>query len=449
MTLVAFKRPSDKRDVASTSEPPARPNLKRKHPTPSGSPDNLAKYLSPGQAPAVANYRNRERTASAQALPNREDRQASPSHPPLEEIEMWVPTENAKFGPPKRRRTTVKRRDPPKEGSVVADSAKTSVQASTPLPSPARPSILSDSQIVALREEEEESQSQPTLNQPGEPVEDSTMTDPLQPTTRDPKGTTNFSLEAPIGRPSPDIQLINPKNAKTGHVSGPTSQGIRLQSNITNTSMQGGSIIEAPKGSSPLPAAPHISLVNFNPSAGAISSRKTPQVEKHAKLSPPQIGKPGASSIEQPSPSGSGPPPSGKGMLAERRAFEARVRLDELRRAGATFGSLAKGHTALKTPQGSKQPLPHVVLKQFIDSTESPSQSQITHPANSGNGILGSAFPSENRRADPMDESQEDLVINKSAKDANVGSLPRKGDVLATNVTAVRSDVAATPTALC
>jgi hypothetical protein len=458
MTSVAFKRPSGKRNVAATSEVLARPTRKRKHPTPPGSPGNTDEDSAP----------SRKRLASAvestpvgveqsTAPPNREDPEVLPSHPPLDEIEEFVPTPNTKFGPPKRRRTTGGRLDPPKERpSDIADSAKISVQTPIPLPSSLGPLILSGSQIIALREEEEESQSQSqsTLNQPVGPVEDSTTSDPLQPTIRDAKGATQVSkdnslgsLEGPIGRPSVDIQVTN-SNVDNGHVSGPNSQVVvALQANETNTSKPGEGVLEAPKGLSPLPAAPHISLVNPSPSTSAISSSKSPQIEKPAKFGPPQIRKPDASSIEQHGRPRREPPRSGGGTLAERRAFEARVRLAELRRAGASFGNLLKGHTALMTPQSSKQPSPHVVLKQFVDGVESPSQSQNTHPGKSGNEILGNASPSENRRAEPLGEFG-DQVISKAGQDAAVGSLPRKDDALAPNVVVVR-DVATTPTALC
>ena len=483
---VALKRPSEKRHAANTSGPPVRPTRKRKHPTPHGSPGNTdedsapprRKRLAAAAAESTPGSGRGLSTESAHALPNREDRQASPSHPPLEEIAMWVPTPNAKFGPPKRKRTIGERRDPPKERPVdIADSAKPPVQASIPLPSSPRPLILSESQIVALREEEEsQSQSQTTSNQPGGPVEDSTTSDPLQPAvdsngaTEVQKGNPLGSLEGPIGRPSVDIQLPSP-NVNNGHVSGPNSQGIHLQPNVADISMQGEGVTEAPKGSSPLPAAPHISLVNLNPSARAISSSKSPQVEMPAKSGPPQvempmksgppqvelpmksgppqaelptksgppqIGNPGTSSAEQRSFSKSEPRRSGNGTLAERRAFEARVRLDELRRAGATFG---KGHMASNTSQSFKQPPPHVVFKKYKDVMESPSQSQVTHLGNSGNEILGSVSPSQNRRTDFSDEPEVvDLVLNKSGQDANVDSLPQKDDVVAANVLAVRGD---------
>ena len=485
---VALKRPSKKRHAASASEPPVRSTRKRKHPTPPSFPSNAdedsaprRKRLATAAAESTPGGARGQSTEFAHALPNREDRQPSPSHPPLEEIAIWVPTPNAKFGPPKRKRTIGERRDPPKKRPVdIADSAKPPVQASIPAPSSPRPMILSESQIVALREEEEESQSQSQTksNRPGGPVEDSTTTsDPVQPTvdsngaTEVSKGNPPGSPEGLIGRPSVDIQLTNP-NVNNGHVSGPNSQGVHLQSNVMNISMQGGGVTEAPKGSSPLPAAPHITLFNFNPSTSAISL-KSPQVEMPAKSGPPQveipsksgppqveiptesgpppvempvksgppqIGKPGTSSAEQ---SKSGPRRSGNGTLAERRAFEARVRLDELRRAGATFG---KGHTALNASQSFKQPPPHVVLKEYKDVMGSPSQSQVTHTGISGNEILGSVSPSQNRRADFSDEPEVvDLVINKSGQDANVGSLPQNDGDVAANILVVRVDCRSRP----
>ena len=458
MTSVAFKRPSGKRNVAATSEVLARPTRKRKHPTPPGSPGNTDEDSAPSRRKRLATAVESTPGGGgpSTAPPNRKDLEALPSHPPLDEIEEFVPSPNTKFGPPKRRRNTGGRLDPPKEGPInITDSAKTSVQTSIPLPSSPRQLVLSESQIVALREEEEESQSQSQSrsNRPGGPVEDSATSDPLQPTISDAKGATQVSkdgtlgsLEGPIGRPSAEIQATNP-NVNSGHVSGPNSQAVvHLQSNDTNTSKQGEGVIEALGGLTPLPAAPHISLINLNPSSSAISPSESPQMEKPAKSGPPQVRKPGAGSIEQHRPSRREPPRSGGGTLAERRAFEARARLDELRRAGASFGNR---HTASITPQSSKQPPPHVVLRQFADGMESPSQSQNTHPGKPGNEVLGNDFSSENRRAEPLGESEEDLVINKSGQEAPVGSLPQKDDARAPNVIVVRGDVAAAPTALC
>jgi hypothetical protein len=356
--------------------------------------------------------------------------------------------------------------------------------------------FLSESQIIALREEEEESQSQsqPTLNQPGGPVNDSTMSDSLRPIVRDAKVATNVSTEVSLGsleqsidRPFADIQPIN-LNVNNGDGSGANSQGVHSQSNVSNVpdpSMQDlGAVDDSPSFRfSPLPASPHKSSFNPNPSASAISSSKSPQMEKSmqgegvnedftedahrfdprivlalnpsdssissskspqteksVKIGSTQIGKPGTSSMQQHSPSRSEPPRSGNGTLASRRAFEARIRLDELRRAGKRFGHLAKGHTTLKASQSSERPSPHVVFKQIMDQIESPNGSQVTHFENSGNQISANALPVGNRRAVPS-ESQEGLAINKLGQDANVGSLPRAGGVRAGNVLVVRSDV--------
>jgi len=144
--------------------------------------------------------------------------------------------------------------------------------------------------------------------------------------------------------------------------------------------------------------------------------------------------------MQQHSPSRSEPPRSGNGTLANRRAFEARIRLDELRRAGERFRHPAKGHTTLMASQSSERPSSHVVFKQIMDQIESPNGSQATHFENSGNQISADAPPGGNRRAVPS-ESQEGLVINKLGQDANVGSLPRTGGVLAGNVLVVRSGV--------
>jgi hypothetical protein len=166
------------------------------------------------------------------------------------------------------------------------------------------------------------------------------------------------------------------------------------------------------------------------------------------KIGPPRIRKPGTSSIKQHSSSGNELPRSGDGTLAKRRAFEARVRLDELRRAGKRFGNIvAKGHPTLETSQSSEQP-PHVVFKRVMDGMKSPNGSQVTHLENSANEIPASASPGGNRRVDPS-KSLEGLVINKSGQDANMGSLSRTGGVLASKVLVVRGDVATRRTAPC
>jgi len=200
---------------------------------------------------------------------------------------------------------------------------------------------------------------------------------------------------------------------------------------------------------------PDILVFNSKPSASAISPSKPPQTEKSVKTGPPRIGKPGTSSIGQHSPSGSEPPRSGIGTpatittLAKRRAFEARVRLDELRRAGRRFKIVpAKGQTTLKTSHNSEQPPPHVVFQRVMDGIESPNGSQVTQLENSGSEISGSACPGGDRKED-LSESQEGRVINKPGQEANMGSLPRTGGVPALNVLVVRGVVAARRTALC
>ncbi|KAF8504472.1 hypothetical protein F5888DRAFT_753379 [Russula emetica] len=172
---------------------------------------------------------------------------------------------------------------------------------------------------------------------------------------------------------------------------------------------------------------PHIPVFDSNPSGSAISSSKSPRTEKSVKIGPPRIGKPGTSSIKQHSPSRSDPPRSGNGTLANLRALEALVRLDELRRAGKRIGNIAvaKRHPTLETSQNSEQPPPHLVFKRVMDGMKSP---------NGGN-----------HRADPS-KSQEGLVINKSGQDASIGSLSRTG-VLAANVLVPSSEDEVPPTA--
>ena len=486
---VAFKRPSEKRDATSTSGPPVPTTRKRKHSTLSGSPDHAVGDSAPPRRKRLAaavestpsDGHGGQSTAPAPALPNRKDRPATTedlsSRPPLEEIAMWVPTPNAKFGPPKRRRTAGERRDPPKEGRVdIAVPAKTPVPTPIPISSLSRPLSLTDSQIVTLREEEEESQSQsqPTSNQPGEAINDSATSDPLPPTVRDAKD---------------DIQSTNPKvnpKVNNGRRSGPSGQGACSQSNVPDPIILPGHRFNPPLPSpmsisNPNPPAsanspskspqteksmqgkgvntkdthsfqPQIPVSNFNPSASAISSSKSSQPEKPVKIGPPRIRKPGTSSIKQHSPSRGEPPRSGDGTLAKRRAFEARVRLDELRRAGKRFGNIvAKGNPTLETSQSSEQPPPpHVVFKRVIDGMKmkSPNGSQVTHLGNSANEIPASASPGGNRRADPS-KSLEGPAINKSGQDANMGSLSRTDAVRAASVLVVRGDVATRRTAPC
>lgn len=464
LTSVARKRLPEKRKEASTSEPPATSTRKRKHPTLSGSPGNTDEDSVPSRkrrlAIAIESATDSDRdgpsVAHVSPLPNREGpttTEALPPHPPLEEIEMWVPTPNAKFGPPKRKRAAGERRHPPKGDPVdIAVPAKTSAQAPRHPPLPRKHLILSESQIVALREEEEESQSLPselwpTLNRSGGPAQDTVPSDPLPPSTEDAtedsrgatgvlEGTPQGSLEQLIDQPSVDIQYTNPKPNKV-HVLEPHGQGVHPRSDAMNSSTQG-SVTKAPTNPSPLPTISHISLINLNPSTSATSSSKSPQP---AKSSSPLIEKLGANTVKQLSYSRNESSRPGSGTLAERRALEARVRLDELRRAGASVGSLAKGHSgALKTLQSPEQPPPHVILKQVMDSMESPDRSQITAPRDPENEMLGFASPGGHSRPDLSDGSKEDPIIQNNASQGT--------NVVAMDVLVVRSDEAITLTAL-
>lgn len=543
-SAVAFKRPRtvENRHAASTSELAVPTTRKRKH-TPSGSLNNVGEGSTPSRRKRLAvtvestpgDGHGGQSTAPAPTLPNLKDRPTTTedflSRPPLEEIEMWVPAPNAKFGPPKRKRIKGKRQDHPKEGPVdiaipaktpvpspilpslsrplslvarlheeekkkelqslptsdqpggtINDSAmrvpaKTLVPTPIPLPSVSRPLSI----VARLHEEEKKrkSQSQPTSNQPGGTINGSAMSDPLPPTMRDTKGTTDVSKrdsldspERPIGQPPAQIQPTNP-NVNNGRELGPSSEGVTedspgyrfnqpLPSPVSlfnpKPSASANSSSKSPQVEKSMEGEgvntedtrrfePHIPVFNFNFSTNAISSLKPPQTEKSVKTGPPRIGNPGTSSIKQHSPS-SGELP-GNGTLAKRRAFEALLRLDELRRAGKSFGTIAaKGHPTLETSRSSEQPPPHVVFKRVMDGIESPNSSQAIHLGHSANEISASISPGENRRADPS-KSQEGLVINKPGQAANMGSHSRTGGVPAANAHVVRGDAATRPTVPC
>ena len=463
---VARKRPSKERNATGTPEPPVRSTRKRKHRTPSGSPDNAEEDSAPPPRKKLTTTTVERATSSnrsdqstthvhSRASSRKEGRLITePPHPPLEEIEVWVPTPNAKFGPPKRKRAAGERRVSPKDGPEHAPlSAITPTQASRPVPSPPRSLKLSESQIVALREEVvEDSQLQlPDLefvpSSPEDCAPNSAPGDPLPPSADDARVATEVSKGNSLGPPerstrqaSEDVQLTNPKTGKA-HVLEPNNQSIHIQPNAPNAFIQGGGTTKTPKGFSPLPNAPHISLINLNPSNSAASFSKSPRFEKSAQSAPPPIGRPSATPIEHLT-SKSEPLRSGSGTLAERRAFEARVRLEELRRAGAGFGSIAKGYIgASKTPQSPEHVPPHVVLKRVMDGMESPSQSQNATSGNSGIEMRKGASPSEHRRTEPSDRYEEERIVrNKSDNGVNVGSLHQQDDVVAADVLAVRGD---------
>jgi len=461
LTSAARKRQSRKHndDAATITEPPVRSTRKRKQHTRSISPGSNDEESPPLRKQrhaanverAVGGDREELSTARHRTPPNSTDLSttgASLPHPPLEEIEMWVPTPGAKFGPPKRKRTGVETRDIP--------TVMTSVRASSPQPLSPRPLTLSESQIVTLREEEEESQSQPqpTSNQSGNLAPNSVPSAPLQTPAKDVKGVievltgnTLGSPELSISRPPIDIQSSNSDTNKL-QVLGPNTQGVHRQLNATNTSIQHEGVTETPKDSSPLPtpAAPHVLPVNLDPLNATALASESPLTRKLANPGPSPIGNPGTSTVEQPGPLKSDPLRSGNGTLAERRAFEARVRLDELRRAGASFRRVAEGRTStLKTSQSPERPPPHVILKQVMGVMESPTQSQLIAPRRSDE-VLEVVSPSERRRVDPPHGSEDPAIRNKSGQVANQDSPPGLDDVA--DVRLVRGDEVTMPMAL-
>ena len=448
--------------MASTSEPPVRSSRKRKHRILSGSPASTDEDSVPSRRQKLTNAvegangsdRDGQSTEHAHSRPSKKDRpisKASLPHPPLEEIEMWVPTPNAKFGPPKRKRGAAgERQGSPKDRpKSIALPARTPTQPSEAPPSSLRPPTLSESQIIALREEEEEGSQTlfPDLQFPPSPPEDrapnSAPSDPLPPPADDAatevrKANSLGLREQSMRQPSEDVQPSNP-DASKARVSEPNDQSIHIQPDATNASMQGGDATKTLKGITPLPAASHLSLTNPNSSS---SAAKPPQLEKPAQSGPPSIEKPGATSTEQPT-SRNPLLRSGNGTLAERRAFEARARLDELRRAASGFGGIAKGRTgALKTIQSPERAPPHVVLKRVMDGIASPNQSQITAPTNSGNEIPRRASPSEHHGVGPSaDRSKEEMILrNKPDNSANIDLLHQQDDLVAADVLVVRDD---------
>ena len=525
--LVAYKPLSSNRDAASTSDPPVPipTTRKRKHSTPSGSTDNATEGSTPSRrkrlAPAIESApsggHGGQSTAPAHALTNRKKCPTTtedlPSHPPLEDIEMWVPTPNAKFGPPKRKRTAGKRRDPPKAGHV-----DTAVPAKIPVPTPIPSPYLAltnppDGSLPPFRNSKLQSQSQPTSNQPGETI----------------NGSATSGLLPPTGRAKDDIQPKNP-NVNNGRGSETSGRGANSQSHVpdlvkkvlgvtddslghrfnpllpsplslfrpnplssTNSSSKSPRMEKSMQGEGVNTEdtnllTPHIPAFNVNPPASAVSPTKFPQTVKSVKIGPPRTKKPGTSSTKQRSSSKSEPSQTGKGALANRRTYEALVRLNELRRAGKQFA--AKDHPTSETSQGPEQLPPHVVFKQAMDGMKSPDASQVTHLGNSANEISAGTSPGRNRTVDPSksglvtnksgqnmgssrtgsailrhfgnsandiwaseplgdnrtaDPSKSQEVIKKSGQDVNVASLSRTGGELAAKVLVVRGDVATAP----
>src|SRR6267142_215661 len=468
---VARKRLSGKHNTTSTPEPPVRLTRKRRHRTPSGSPDNADGDTVPPRKKklttavevegATGSNRGGQSTAHASSRPSGKDHpvtEASLPHPPLEEIEVWVPTPDAKFGPPKRKRAAGEHQESPQNGSGhVVPPAVASTQASGPIPFSSRSPILSESQIIALREEEEEDSQVPLPDlqfpstPPGLASTSTTPSGPLPSPTADARvasevsrGNAHGSPERLMRQVTGKVQSIN-LNAGQAQVLEPNDQSIHVQPNPTNTSIQDEGTTRIHKEFSPPPTATHLSLIYPNPSSSVPSSSKSPQ--EPSQSGPLPTEKPGTTSIEK-SPLRNKPLWSGNGTLVERRTFEARVRLDELRRAGANFGSFAKGHTsASKTSQSHGRAPPYVVLKTAMDGVDSPSQSQVTAVRDSGNEIPRGVSQSERHRADPQDKSGEAIIVrNKVDNEFNVGSLHHHGDAVVVKAQVVRGDEVTTCT---
>ncbi|KAI9465847.1 hypothetical protein BJY52DRAFT_1183406 [Lactarius psammicola] len=419
---VARNRPTDRGGLTKPSESLARTTRKRKRPSPSNTDDN-SKPSRKRKPVSVIESQSSGGDLERSSAHSYDPPGDAPLHPPFEEIEMWVPTPTAKFGPPKRKHVAAKRRDPPKErraNSVV--STVTSVRAQALLTVSRQPVGLSESQIIALREEEEESQPQPQHSvsqhspQLGSPSHDSISSDPLQ--TGDTRGEEDGenSQEVRDGHPmdqlSADIQPVD-RNANARHVSGLRNEAYRLQDNATNPSIQGGS-----EGLETSPGPTRKSLVKPEVPVVVAPSTKPPPPEKSgprpiASSTPNPVGQLGL--LED------GPLRRSSGTLAERRANEARARLELLRRAASnSTGNLVEGRSSTSiAPQNTTQPPPHVVLQQVLNGLESPSQSQAAIMENQKNRGVP---PSEPREAGLSFKSKEDMVTqDKSDQHVDIG----------------------------
>ncbi|SRR6266702_1612829 len=443
---VARSRLTDSGSLTKSSESPVRKTRKRKHPSPSNTDDNSKPPRKRKPVSVIESQPGGDlerSSAHSHHTPDRKDSTGdAPPRPPFEEIEMWVPTPTAKFGPPKRKHVAAKRRDPPKErpaDSVI--STVTSVRTQAPLTVLRQPVGLSDSQIIALREEEEESQSQPQPQrsvsrhspQLGSPHQDSAPSDPLQTFTGDARGeeggenSQEVRDDHPTDQLSADSQPVD-RNANTSHVSGLRNEAYHVQDNASNPSIQRGS--EGLEISPTLPGPTRKPLVKPKVSAIIAPSTKPPLSEKS---DPRPIANSTPSSVEQLGPLKDGPLQRISGKLAERRASEGRARLELLRRAASnSTGNLVEGRSSTSiAPQNTTQPPPHVVLQQVLNGLESPSQSQA---AVIKNPKIWSVPPSEPREADLSVESKEDISTqDKSDQHIDIGATnvsPRDNEVI-------------------
>jgi hypothetical protein len=470
---VAHKRPFGRRKSASTSETLAHSTSKRKRSTRSSASSNADQNPRPLRKKRLASATESGTSGDCKGdegsafhsgtLSNKMGNPSTeelPPHPPLEEIEMWVPTPDAKFGPPKRNRAAGERGHLLRERRAdIHVSAVISAQPPASLPSLRRPLALSESQVIALREEEESQtpppELSPTPNRSGSPAQQAVSTNPPQPSAEGARDLTKVSKvtsQESAGRPpAVDIQLTN-GSANTEHVLEHDRDIHYSQPDATNTSFQGKAIED--KGSLP-PSAPAPQSRVIPKAVSIAASPPDPPQGEPAFSDRQSVAKSFASSAEQLyqlSHPRIEPLQSGSGTLAERRAFEARVRLDELRRAAARFsGDTTKGLTsAWKTFQAAEQPLPHVTLQQVMSRLESPNQSQVTALGNPENEMFASASASgvEDRGTHLSASYGEDL-IPKSYQNDDFGRVLQQDGLVVTNVSLVRDNGVIRTVALC
>jgi hypothetical protein len=511
---VVHSRPTDRvgRGNPTKSSESLAPIRKRKHPSPSKTDDDPQPSKKRKPVTAIASQPGGDlgsgSTHSHHTL-NREDSPAdAPPHPPLEEIEMWVPTPTAKFGPPKRKHAAARARPTKEPRTNSIGSTGTSVRTQAPLTVSKQPMGLSESQIIALREEEEESQSQPphrsvSRRSPklGSPTHDATPSDPLQTFTGDATGEAGEkSQEVRDIHPTKQLSIVSQpidRNASTSHVTNPPLQGV--SENLPSPTLPGPtrkSLVNPevpavippstksllPEKQVPLPIAnstpspvSRLSFLNISRrGSGTLAVRDnhptnqlsidSQPLDRNASTS--HVTNPPLQGVSEnlPSPTLPGPtrkslvnpevtaviPPStksllpekqvplpitnstpspvsrfgflnrsqrGSGTLAERRAFDARARLDLVRRAAApTAGDSVEGRSSASiAPQITTPPPPHVVLQQVLSGLESPSQSQAAVEKRR-------APPSEPREAGPSVESEDRVTQDKSDQHVNLGA---------------------------
>lgn len=352
---------------------------------------------------------------------------------------MWVPTPTAKFGPPKRKHAAAKPRDPPKErrgDSII--STVTSMRTQAPLAVSRQPVGLSKSQIIALREEEEESQPQPPppvsrpSQQLGSASQESAPSGPLQTLTGDGRGKAVENAQEvrdnlPMNRLSADSQPLD-RNTKSSHVLklGFRDEFCHLQDNVKNLSIHGGN--ENLETSLTLTGPTRKSLVN--PEVPAVISPSTKSLlPENPDPRPIANSTPSSGSVEQLGPLKYGSERWSSRTLADRRALEARLRLEVVRRgASRTTENPVEGRSSTSIAlESATQPLPHVVLQQIMNGLESPTQSQAALMEKNLK-----APPSEPREAGLSVQSKDDMVT-QGKSDVDVGAAavsPRVNEVI-------------------